>query len=114
MNNTFIAIGISAVAIVIAIYAAFAGPGTSLGNKTASFWDAASYRVAGTEVISAARDINQGTSDTATSSFKGGCIQTVATSTATPWKLLVVATTTQIAPGYNAVILAKYGTCPSI
>lgn len=54
------------------------------------------------------------TSNSATSTVILGCVQTYATSTATAWKLLVVATTTQIAPGYNAVVLAKYGTCPSI
>lgn len=51
MNNTKIAIGLSVVAIVIAIIA-YGHTGSSLGNKTASFWDSVQgYRVNGTEVF---------------------------------------------------------------
>lgn len=54
------------------------------------------------------------TSNTATSTAIIGCIQSYATSTATPWRWLTVASSTQIAPGYNGLILAQYGNCPRI
>jgi hypothetical protein len=48
-----------------------------------------------------------------TSSIGAGCIQTAASSSsATPIKLYPIASSTQLAPGYNGVVLWKYGTCP--
>jgi hypothetical protein len=54
------------------------------------------------------------TSNTATSTVILGCVQSYATSTLTPWKWLTVASSTQIAPGYNGYVLAQYGTCPNL
>lgn len=57
-------------------------------------------------------DVSVTTSNTATSSIEVGCIQQYATSTATAWKFVIVASSTQIATGYNGLVYAKYGTCP--
>lgn len=54
------------------------------------------------------------TTDAATSTIEVGCIQTYATSTATPWRSVVVASSTQMAPGYQGLMLAQYGKCPRI
>lgn len=55
---------------------------------------------------------NLATSNTATSSAIIGCVQQYATSTATAWKFVIVASSTQMAPGYNGLVYANYGTCP--
>jgi len=61
--------------------------------------------------------ITQSTSNTATTSFKGGCIQTTATSTATPIRLVIgsaqAATTTFQGSNANFTVLAQFGTCPA-
>lgn len=60
------------------------------------------------------------TSNTATSTATAGCIQTYATSTATPIKLVMQATTTQGIAGQvaanvaNFVMLGQYGACPNL
>lgn len=58
------------------------------------------------------RNLNVTSSNSATSTIDVGCVQTYATSTATPWKLSISvtgATTT-----FNGTVYARYGTCPSI
>ncbi len=51
------------------------------------------------------------TSNTATSTIVGGCFQTYATSTATPWRSYASSTAT--VEGVDGVMLAQYGSCPS-
>lgn len=62
-----------------------------------------------------AKDIVQTTTDAATTTFAGGCIQTTATSTATPIKFIFNASGTSttlngLTP--NGVVLWAYGNCP--
>lgn len=124
MSKQNIAIGLAVVAIVIAAaLAAWAliSPAT-FGNKTASFWDAQSYKVSGTTVISSSRlatflGLTVTTTNSATSTSALGCIQTVATSTATPIALVfstVATSSTNVANGQtpNGFVLWKYGSCP--
>jgi len=54
LSKQNISLGLAVVAIVIAAFASF-GSSPSFGNKTASFWDALSYKVSGTEIISSSR-----------------------------------------------------------
>lgn len=65
------------------------------------------------DVVIGGGNLTVTTSNSATSTAEFGCLQMYATSTATAWKLQVVASSTQMAPGYNGLMLAKYGTCPS-
>lgn len=116
---------IGAIALVIAVTALFfpkAGMVVSeeLGNKTASFWDAVSYKVSGTEVISSSRTATFTSlvlSNSSTSTVSVGCIQTTATSSATPIKLTFnvsfVGTSTLNGDGTAAGnVTWDYGTCP--
>lgn len=48
----------------------------------------------------------------ATSTLSVGCIQTLATSSATTIKLVPVATSTNVGTGVSLVLQASYGTCP--
>ena len=63
-------------------------------------------------------DITQSTSNTSTTTFAGGCIQTTATSTDTPVRFVLQATTTignsvqGSSATNNFVVLAQYGSCP--
>jgi hypothetical protein len=50
------------------------------------------------------------TSNTATSTTKVGCIQTTATSTASPWRLRISAT--GATSTFNGSVYAEYGNCP--
>lgn len=69
-----------------------------------------------TESIVSDGPIVQLTSNTATTSAKLGCIQTTATSTATPVRLVIgstqAASTTFQGTNSNFTVLAQYGTCP--
>lgn len=114
---------ISAIALVIAIVGMFFPQQArvavdELGNKTASFWDAVSYKVSGTEVINSSRagtftDLTVSKSGTSTVSV--GCVQTTATSSATTIKLLFNTSfvgTTTVNGTVAGNVLWGYGTCP--
>lgn len=60
--------------------------------------------------------LTQSTTNTATTSAKVGCIQTTATSTATPVRFTLspfTGTTTTQGAVSNFLVAAQYGTCPS-
>jgi len=62
--------------------------------------------------------VSLATSNTATSTLAVGCIQTVATSTVTPIRLVIsttpAATGTFQGTNANFTVLAQYGSCPSL
>lgn len=128
MNNSIAQWCGIVVAIVIAAIGALGHPTEQkVGNTTASFWDAAGgYRISGVVIHSnsvlktptAGGTLTVTTSNSATSTASLGCIQTTATSTATPIKFVMQATTTQGIAGQvaanvgNFVVLGQYGNCP--
>ena len=99
-----------------------------LGGSTQSYWDAVGgFRVNGTEIISSSRaasfttgtfsgDLTVTTANTATSSVEVGCLQTTATSTATPVRFVLSSTGTTTATfgagTANGGVSWQYGTCP--
>lgn len=109
MNKELI---LGAVALVIAIIAVFLPQmpvSEDLGNKTASFWDAIGYKMSGTDVLSK--------STAGTTTLAVNCVQTSATSTATPIKLLfntafTGSTTVNGDGSASGNVLWDYGTCP--
>lgn len=118
------AIALALVAIVIATIALFAAfsHSSGFGNKTASFWDALSYKVSGTEIVSASRSATftggifsssatTSVSLLSTSATQGVCLPVNPTSTATLMNLTFAATTTgQSTVGVIPVL--RYGACP--
>lgn len=70
------------------------------------------------DVTASGGTINISTSNTATSTLVVGCIQTTATSTASPVKLVVTAistTTTTFGNGTTGfAVVAAFGTCPNL
>lgn len=115
MKNIFSGVA-SVIAVVIAIIAMFYPSGGSLGNKTASFWDAASYKVSGTEIVSSARVATVTgltlSNSSATSTINAGlyCVQYYATSSATSWKM--VPKLDGLGSSTSTPFTATYGTCP--
>lgn len=65
--------------------------------------------------VSATGNITQATSNTATSTFSGGCIQLTATSTANPIKLMfngAFSGTSTFSGNANGAVFWAFGTCP--
>lgn len=116
---------IALVALVIAIYAVMApGSGPTFGQITDTsnfdYFQATTnggFKVGTNTIINGSGNISQPTSNTATSTFSGGCIQTTATSTATPVRIVIgntqSASTTFQGGTSNFTVLAQYGSCPA-
>lgn len=128
MNNTIAQWCGIVVAIVIAAIGALSHGDAKVGNVTQSFWDAAQgFKMNGVVIhnatvlktTTAGGTLTVTTSNTATSTASFGCIQTTATSTATPIKLVFSGPTTtanlsgQILTNVaNFDVLGQYGNCP--
>jgi hypothetical protein len=86
--------------------------GFSAGSSQQFGVDSSGNLNAGTLSITGA--FTQATSNTATSTASVGCVQTVATSTATPIRLLFTASTTAtaISGTQSGFVLWGYGKCP--
>lgn len=108
MSNKNLTIGL-AVAIIIAVAGLFLPTAKSLFGA-ASPSDVSSTNF--TQITANALTVN--TTNAATSTTAVGCVQTTATSTATPIRLLYTASTTATAiSGTQAgFVLWGYGTCP--
>jgi hypothetical protein len=127
---------IGVVVALIAVTAAFLGGlagrgsliGASINHYEAGVWQFGNGLYAGlsqqfsldnTGTITSDETVSGGTltlttSNTATSTAIIGCVQQYATSTATPWKFVIVASSTQMAPGHQGLVYADYGSCPNL
>ena len=113
---------VGVVALVVAIIALLMpSSSVSLGNKTASFWDAVQgYKVNRTTIVTSGRAATftgLTLSDSATTSAVIGCVQTTATSSGTTIKLMFNASyvgTTTVNGDTTAAgsVFWDYGTCP--
>jgi hypothetical protein len=128
MNKTTISLVVSLIAIVIAIGGYFSSKplgasGTRFPNGiSADRTSPVDGEIRGTDltitddaVITDDATVSGGTltvttSNTATSTIIGGCFQTYATSTQTPWR--GYASSTATIEGVDGVYLMQYGTCP--
>lgn len=123
MNNRIVYGGIL-IAVVLAIIGIFTPVGQTVDQKvgqivdtfTGDIFDAGtSFKLSGTTVLSST-GLTIGTSNTATTTTSVGCIQTTATSTATPIKLAFtassVSTTTFGATANGGTVVWTFGSCP--
>ena len=109
MNKLTLAIAV--LALVLAGYVAFAPASMSLGGTTN--FDALTLDDGDLTISDG--NIRQTTSNSATSTASVGCIQTTATSTATPIRLVPAssgATTTYTGANAFGVMAWQFGTCP--
>lgn len=94
-------IGISIVALIVSLYAAFRPHATQVPVLGATNGDSTTFS-----------NLILQTYTGATSTIQVGCIQALATSSATTIKLTPIASSTAIAPGFAGYVLWNYGTCP--
>lgn len=114
-----IAIGLGLVALVIALFGVTSAGSQNVGSTGTRFPNGISANNNSPSVSGQLRGttIKLDTSNAATSTTAEGCIQTTATSTATPIRFVIGnvqnATTTFQGTNANFTVLAQYGTCPA-
>ena len=118
---TWIIGGIATIALVISSVALVSdnqSTPSTVGGSTADNWSVGgNLSVAGTSAFTGDATVSGGTlnvttSNTATSTAIIGCVQTYATSTATPWRS--IASSTATIEGVDGVMLLQYGSCPNL
>jgi hypothetical protein len=128
MNNflSICALVVAAVALFVNVSASglLGAVSTTQAVISAAGFNTAGTVTAGTATVTGDASVSGGTLDvvtanTATSTVKTGCVQTVATSTATPIKLTLgvrasTATTTFYGGTSQGIVYWEFGTCPSL